>query len=186
MPEFPLIISQSIPDSLYSSLEDELKDNWSLNNISFPGKPVAWTTFDKDSLIYFECATIIKYKIEKHIKNRLRLIRIHVNGQTAAQVTGFHKDFPEDNVWTAVFFFGPFWDLNWGGEFVCANPHNNTFHYAPYIPNTTCVIPSNWDHYGSSPNHMTDRLRITIAFSYCLSSDFYDMMEKYPGIKKYQ
>jgi hypothetical protein len=122
-----------------------------------------------------EAAITIKYKIKQKIKKDIELIRIHSNGQTREQLTEFHGDFtydgsnsgpsPLDRL-TFILFTEQFWDTEWGGEFICQNPKTKEYHYTPYIPNSGVVVPSHWQHKGSSPNGSTDRLRTTLAFFY--------------------
>ena len=52
------------------------------------------------------------------------------------------------------------------------------YFYTPYIPNTGTLIPSNWHHYGQSPNMSTNNLRTTIAFSYMVPKVFEEYVER--------
>ena len=88
----------------------------------------------------------------------------------------FHKDFLQPWVWTFVLFTNLEWNQEWGGEFVCYNTNTNKYNHVPYIPNRGVLVPSNWDHYGSSPNALTDNLRTTIGFSYVLSDKLDDLL----------
>ena len=66
-------------------------------------------------LIFFKCASTIKLKLQKHLKN-LTFIGNHSNGSAFGQ--GKYIDFDEDDVWTFVLFTEDTWDTQWGGEFV--------------------------------------------------------------------
>jgi hypothetical protein len=122
-----------------------------------------------------KAAIIIQYKIKQKIKKDIELIRIHSNGQTREQISEFHGDFtydgknsgpsPLDRL-TFILFTEPFWDIEWGGEFIAQNPETLVYYYTSYIPNDGVVVPSHWQHKGCSPNAHTDRLRTTLAFSY--------------------
>lgn len=167
----PIIIDNVLPlstmKSAYQYFDPSDLGVWTFNNRSY-GKndPVSWQHPMRDDLIFFECASIIKLKMMRHLKRDLKLCKIHVNGQTAGQNTIFHKDYREDSIWTFIYFNQLSWNQSWGGEFVSQSP-NGEYHYVPYVSNTGCFIPSNWEHRGASPNHMTDKLRTTIAFSFC-------------------
>jgi len=39
------------------------------------------------------------------------------------------------NIWTFVLFTSPYWNTNWGGEFVISNKDNKDFDYVRYFPN---------------------------------------------------
>lgn len=127
------------------------------------------------NLVCYDAATTVKYKIKKHIHADLELIRMHSNGQTRMQPAFFHSDFtyagtrtgpaPLDRL-TFILFTETSWNAEWGGEFICQNPNTKEYYFTPYIPNNGVVIPSHWEHRGSSPNGHTDRLRTTLAFSY--------------------
>lgn len=178
--EYPIIIKDTLPKKILFSLNDNFYYNgWRLDNISNPdymrsSKPdkKSWSSGDKNNLVIFEAASFIKLKIQKHLKKDLRFIRAHINGQTFGQCGNFHIDYHQDEVWTFIYFCSLSWDTNFGGEFVCYDPNKQEYKYVPYIPNTGCLIPSNWDHYGSSPNDLTDNLRISIGFSFCSNNSF--------------
>ena len=89
----------------------------------------------------------------KHLRRDIKLCKIHANGQTAGQNTIFHKDWEEHGVWTFIYFNQPYWDVEWGGEFVCQTP-DDEYHFTPYVPNSGVFIPSNWLHKGQPPNSL--------------------------------
>jgi len=178
--EYPIIVNNVLPLTTIKSLHEYFEPSkrgqtsgtglavWTLNNRSYgDDDPVSWQHPLRTDLIFLECASIIKLKMMRHLRRDLKLCKIHVNGQTCGQNTIFHKDYIYNDVWTFVYFNQIFWDQTWGGEFVCQDPKSKQYKYVPYICNTGCFIPSNWEHRGASPNHNTDRLRTTIAFSFC-------------------
>jgi hypothetical protein len=177
MHNFPIIIKNVLPIKTFLSINDEFRyAGWQLTNYSDGGlgnERKAWKLNDRNTqLIMFECASIIKLKIKKYLNKDIFFIRAHSNGSTFGQTSNFHIDFDEDDVWTFILFSSMNWNTQWGGEFVCFDPINKEYKYVPYIPNTGCLIPSNWHHYGSSPNETTDCLRTTLAFSFCSSNSF--------------
>lgn len=169
MIDYPVIIHDVLPKDYYFLLNDQLVSNWNLNNSSYDTGRLSWCIdyHLTSDLPFIACASFIKLKIQKILKRDLKLCKIHVNGQTSNQTSEFHKDFIDENVWTFILFCKYQWDISWGGEFVCFDEKNNQYKYCPFVPNTGCLIPSNWDHYGSCPNLSTDKLRVTTAFSYC-------------------
>ena len=175
-----------LPVKNFIAVSDELERNsaWSLINYSYNPKHVnqdsnklSWGfEYEHDRIAFYDAAIHIKLKIQKYIRNPIQLCKIHVNGQTTNQVAPFHTDFSEPWVWTFVLFTNLKWNTEWGGEFVCYNTNTNKYNYVPYIPNRGVLVPSNWDHYGSSPNSLTDNLRTSIGFSYVLSDKLDDLL----------
>ncbi len=182
---FPIEIKNPLPKDVYLSLNDELKSNWELNNVSYEGGKRSWGIDDnlKTNLIFLESSVLIKLKLKKIIKQDLKLCKIHVNGQTSNQESEFHIDFFQNDVWTFILFCGLKWNISWGGEFVSYNKEEQRYHYSPVIPNTGVLIPSNWDHYGSCPNSKTDEVRKTVAFSYCIPSIYNTIINENPHLK---
>ena len=172
-----------LPTNNFIALSDELFSGWSLINYSYnpnhstgDSNRASWGfEHEHDRIAFYDAAIHIKLKIQKYIRNPIQLCKIHVNGQTANQVAPFHTDFPSW-AWTFILFTNLEWNTSWGGEFVCYNPNTKKYNYVPYIPNRGVLVPSNWDHYGSSPNALTDNLRTTIGFSYVLSDKLDDLL----------
>jgi len=175
---FPIEFYDVLSDDLFEAVVDELDaDIWGLNNASEMGLERSWgLKHIHDKLLFFNVASYIKLKILKHIKEKLHLVKIHANGQTALQKGGFHHDFSQEYVWTFVLFTNDNWDIQWGGEFVCVDPETGQYYYTPYLPNCGVLIPSHWKHYGASPNNFTDELRTTLAFCYCVTDKVDDLV----------
>ena len=91
MIEYPIIIKNVLPDSKFHSLRDEFSyQGWKLENHSYPtaqpGDKVSWMLNEPNNkLMMFECALIIKLKIQKYLKEDLVLIKIHSNGSTSLE-----------------------------------------------------------------------------------------------------
>ena len=179
--KFPIKFYDVLDDNLFEACFDELdRPVWALNNASSRGLSRAWGLGNIHAdLIYFKIGSYIKLKILKHIKEKLHLIKIHANGQTALQKGEFHHDFIQEYVWTFVLFTNDNWDNQWGGEFVCLDPETGEYHYTPYVPNGGVLIPSHWQHYGQSPNNFTDELRTTLAFCYCVTDRVDDILDEH-------
>jgi len=185
-----------LPVKNFIAVSDELERNsaWSLINYSYNPKHVnqdsnklSWGfEYEHDRIAFYDAAIHIKLKIQKYIRNPIQLCKIHVNGQTTNQVAPFHTDFSEPWVWTFVLFTNLKWNTEWGGEFVCYNTNTNKYNYVPYIPNRGVLVPSNWDHYGSSPNALTDNLRTSIGFSYVLSDKLDDLIDSMRPSSKFK
>ena len=185
-----------LPVKNFIAVSDELERNsaWSLINYSYNPKHVnqdsnklSWGfEYEHDRIAFYDAAIHIKLKIQKYIRNPIQLCKIHVNGQTTNQVAPFHKDFLQPWVWTFVLFTNLKWNTEWGGEFVCYNTNTNKYNYVPYIPNRGVLVPSNWDHYGSSPNSLTDNLRTSIGFSYVLSDKLDDLIDSMRSSSKFK
>ena len=188
--EYPIIIKKVLPDSKFYSLRDEFNyAGWKLENYSYKGggenDKISWMLNESNNkLIMYECASIIKLKIQKYLKQDLILIKVHSNGATVGQTQKFHIDFDKDDIWTFVLFTEENWNTQWGGEFVSFDPINNTYKYTPFMPNSGALIPSNWEHYGAAPNVYTDNLRTTMAFSYSSLQSF-DYIKNSPTVRSF-
>ena len=180
MTMFPHIFEDVLPLELFMGVHDAINptDNaWTLTNHSQKGNShlndsVSWLLPDhKEKLQFYNAGSHIKYKLSKHyykhtgIKANFEISRIFSNGQTTSQSTVFHTDYSDPGFFTVVLFTEKSWDITFGGEFVCKDPQGK-YHYTPYIPNTAVVIPSSWEHRGTPPFRMTDRLRTSLAISY--------------------
>ena len=191
----PVIIKDVLDVTLFKDLWLEMNkySRWELSNFSYStevgNQQISWgmSPFHKnDSLLWFEAASIIKLKLLRHLRQQIQLCKIHFNSQTRGQISEFHQDFDEEDCWTFVLFTEEEWDTQWGGEFVSQHSVTGEYFYVPYIPNSGALIPAHWQHYGMSPNSITDKLRTTIAFSY-MSFDEMDRILKnddHPLIKK--
>ena len=189
MIEYPIIIENILPDSKFHSLRDEfVYSGWTLDNYSYGpeiGDKASWQlTESNNKLILYECASIIKLKIQKYLKQDLILIKVHSNGNTFGQTQQFHIDFISDNIWTFVLFTEENWNTQWGGEFVSLDPTSKTYKYITYVPNSGALVPSHWEHYGAAPNERTSNLRTTMAFSYT-SLQSYDSIKDLPVAKTF-
>ena len=177
---YPIILSDVLPSQLFFSLRDEFQyTGWGFRNYSDgEGERTSWRINEEnDKLIMFQCASVIKLKIQKYLRQDLIFIKAHSNGSTFGQTCKFHIDFKEHNVWTFVLFTEKDWNVQWGGEFVAFNPATREYKYVTYMPNCGALIPSNWDHYGAAPNEMTDQLRTTMAFSYASIQSYYQLKD---------
>lgn len=191
---YPIIMNDVLPLSEFFCLRDEFKHKgWSLNNYSYKLKKmnvaedrINWQLHGGcTGLIFFKCATTIKLKLQKYLKQNLTFIRAHSNGSTFGQGGKFHIDFDEDGVWTFVLFTEDNWDTQWGGEFVVRDPESLEYKYVPYIPNSGVLISSNWQHMGSSPNIFTETLRTTIAFSFCADESLNSVLKNSKVARKF-
>lgn len=165
------LITNVLPVDLFYTLQDNWNYcGWELTNKSYEGDSICWglnKNYRNDNLSWFKAATIIKLKCQKYIRKPIQLTRIHINGQTRGQYSSFHYDTNEINVeWSFILFTESHWDVQWGGEFICQNPKTEKYEYFTYMPNYGALIPSEWEHYGQSPNQTTDNLRTTVAFFY--------------------
>ncbi len=181
---YPVILKNVLPVKKLINIYKEIEYDWVLKNGSDSSNindKVTWgkTIDDEITLTNIDASIEINFKIQKILKTRLRLAKIHINGQTSNQLTNFHIDFDDSDFWTFILFTSLEWNTTWGGEFIVINPNTNEHKYVPYIPNTGCLIPSNWIHVGNSPNGFTDKLRTTIAFSYCPTVKYNSYRKKY-------
>lgn len=181
---YPVVLKNVLPVDKILNIYREIEYDWVLKNGSDKydlHSKVTWGKIIEDELTLsnIDASIHINLKIQKILKTKLKLCKIHVNGQTANQLTNFHIDFDYSDFWTFILFTSPEWNTRWGGEFVTVNPVTKEYKYVPYIPNTGCLIPSNWLHVGNSPNGFTDKLRTSIAFSYCPSEKYNLYKTKY-------
>jgi hypothetical protein len=189
---YPIVLKDVFSSQKFFQLRDELNyGKWQLKNYSDPGhdekseERVSWTIENMwENIIMYECASIIKLKIQKYLQQNLIFIRAHSNGSTFGQSSRFHIDFISDDIWTFILFTEKNWNTQWGGEFVVHNPIEEKYNYISYIPNSGVLIPSNWQHYAMSPNEGTDKLRTTLAFSYC-STESFGTIKHLTGVKRF-
>ncbi len=167
-------------DQVWEELNPEISP-WTLSNYSARGENmnVMWIKNDYCALPILRAGATIRLKMERVMRQRLTLVRIHTNGQTKGQVSEFHTDFEDhDTFYTAIHYARPDWNAQWGGNFMVFD--GEEYHTYPYIPNRTIVVSAAWDHYGDHPNSFTGKLRATIGFMYCLNSKLDAMCKKYP------
>lgn len=162
------VIKNCLPPNTFWDLYqgvDPHRENWILNNPAYSGGHLSWGRDTKSlETIFYEAATIIKYKVMKLLKKDLILARIHCNGQTAGQICDFHDDFTHREAYTVILFTSANWNSGWSGEFICLV--DGEYKIAPYIPNDAVLIDASWQHSANCPNNKTDKLRTTVAFSY--------------------
>lgn len=109
-------------------------------------------------------ATDLQYRLQRLVKRPLELHRINTNIQYFGMESSFHVDSFESNSWSFVYFIGPDWDINWGGEFCVYTGED--YLYMPYIPNTGVFFPASLEHMGKSPTRLCPLPRLSIAFVY--------------------
>jgi len=171
MLDSPIVFNQILPRELFNTLSEwMMMGDWQLTNTADDDTKVSWELSHTvgvrpSEALWYEAATIVKYKIKKFIKEDLDFYRIHTNGQTFGMGSEYHTDYDELGYFTVVLFTSPNWDTQWGGQFVCRDFKGNHWQ-VPYFPNNAVVIPAHWEHYGASPNVHTDKLRTTVALGY--------------------
>tara|TARA_B100001996_G_scaffold219917_1_gene169055 strand:+ start:1474 stop:2001 length:528 start_codon:yes stop_codon:yes gene_type:complete len=169
----PIVFNQILPEDKFNEVSNLFNfGEWRLSNVSDISKTNQYHSWELNettgvrpsNLLYYDVAIYIKLIIKKFIRKEIECVRVHTNGQTFGQGAEFHKDFDTPDYYTFILFTSKDWDVQWGGEFVCRNDSN--FWSVPYQSNGGVLIPSNWYHYGASPNVMTDRIRTSLAYSY--------------------
>lgn len=183
---YPVIIKNVLPKKCFETLWEEIEENWSFINQSIKDGPVFWGKRYNNDLTSIYASTIVKLKIQKLLKRKLNLIRIQHNAQTGLQETNFHVDATVDNVWTFVLFTSPYWNTNWGGEFVLLNNEKRDFDYVRYFPNNGVLFPSYWEHKGNSPQKLSAGIRTTVAFQFCDYSIYDQLIDEHPKFGIYR
>ena len=146
---------------------DPAENGWTLSNRSRKGVgSLSWTRMAHDKVVMSAVASELKEKVSTVVGAELSYERCNVNGQTSGQVSEFHTDYDVDGYYTAILFCSPYWDTQWGGTFTVYNSNTSQYQIFPYLPNGAVIIPGEWDHYGESPNHCTDNMRVTVAFMF--------------------
>lgn len=183
---FPIIIDNILPPRIFLTLLDDIQSDWTYGQQAKKNDhaPKFWNKEETNKLLYFECASYVKLRIQKVLKQDIKLIRIHLNAQTSFQSSEFHTDFDDDDFWTVVVFTSSFWNTNWSGELIVRDETINNYKYIPYFPNRGVLFPSNWAHRAEAPNTLTNELRTSIAFSYC-PLKLIDGFHKEHNLKKY-
>ena len=152
---------------------DPSTNPWLLNNNTNNGMAecVSWKQPNDYKSSFVNAGERIKYKLDEYyhkvtnIKTDFEVVRLFTNGQTSNQTSAFHIDYKDPGYYTVILFVDPYWNVAYGGEFVCQSP-DKKFHYTSYKSNTAVVIPANWFHRGTPPFACTDRLRTTLAITY--------------------
>lgn len=184
--KYPIVFKNVLPKANFASLWEEIEENWSFINQSIKDGPVFWGKRYNSDLTSIYASSIVKLKVQKLLKQRLNLIRIQHNAQTRFQETNFHQDATIDKIWTFVLFTSPYWNTNWGGEFVLLNQQSNDFNYIRYFPNNGVLFPSKWEHRGNSPIDTSSAIRTTVAFQFCDPSIYDDLIEEHPSFGIYR
>ena len=163
-----------LPDALSTKMFSDLwaqldpsENGWTLSNRSNKGVgKLSWTRKAYDKHTMDSVVEAVNDKVNSIVGLDLSYERCNVNGQTSGQVSEFHVDYDVPGYYTAVLFCCPYWNTQWGGSFTAYNPHTSKYEIFAYLPNSMVIIPGEWDHYGESPNHCTDNMRITVAFMF--------------------
>mgnify|MGYP003120417139 CR=1 FL=1 len=178
---FPLVIQNVLDLTTFNSVYGDISCNWELSERTYENQsePDSFTQPYKYNLSYLKAASIVKYKLKKHLERDITLCKINVNGQVTGQESAIHTDFDEHFFWTFVLFTSARWNPAWGGEFMCFDPINRKYEYVPCLPNSGVLFPSNWQHVGFSPNKMTSSMRTSLAFCYYETAFKNDASQKY-------
>lgn len=170
----PAIIKDALPARQFLTLNDFIYDEIMWGNRSKEGAPEFWGSRDRNSLILYECASIIKLKVMRVLQRKIHILRAQVNGQTRGQEGVYHHDSNIPGVWSVLLFTNTDWNVEWGGEFVHFSASDGEYSYVPYIPNWAVLFDSREEHRGSAPNVLTSELRTSVAFMYAED----DVLEK--------
>lgn len=117
-----------------------------------------------DNLALINVAEILKLKAQKYVKKRLVLTRIQTNSQFFGQEATFHRDGGDDE-WTFLVFVCPFWNTEWGGEFVIQT-NSETYEYVSYMPNKGVLFRADFFHKGTAPNRLSMFRRCSVAATF--------------------
>ena len=98
------------------------------------------------------------YLKEHNIILPQRIARIHLVAKNENSDTSLHKDIDNENAYSVIGFLTPYWDSNWGGNFICENESIN------YTPGNFIVIKSNKDHNGLGPKFKVPYWRIVVNY----------------------
>lgn len=184
---FPHVIQNVLPSKTFFELDNHLaNEGWLRNNADYDIKTgLSWSVLDENNLIYYDIASRLSLSIRKVLKEKLSLVKVHVNGQTMGQLSTFHQDSTWESVWTCVLFTNSNWDVNHGGEFTLYDPNEQTYKSVSYIPNACALFPAFWEHKGACPLTPDGGMRTSIAFTYCRSEDFRAYISNNPELKKF-
>ena len=185
--EFPKVITDVLPQKTFFELNNHLSnEGWLRSNADYdPNTGLSWTVFDENNLIYYDIGSRLSLSIRKFLKTEISLVKIHINGQTMGQLSTFHKDSLWESVWTCVLFTNVNWDVNHGGEFTLFDPNDRIYKSVSCIPNSCALFPASWEHKGACPLIPAAGMRMSIAFTYCLTSDFDQYIEEHTELRKF-
>jgi hypothetical protein len=167
--ELPATFKHVLNAALFKEVHNDIMSKgWFMNNSSYHDSPVKfWTQNENNRPVLETASNIVKKKIENYLKVKLNHIRTHLNGQTFGQNGQMHTDYVLPGFYTFLLFCNLDWDLIWGGE-TCVITPKKEIKYFNVSPNDGVLFPSNWNHKGNGPTRETYRLRVTLAFSYCI------------------
>lgn len=163
----PIVIDQFLNSSEFLALSEEFYYmnmqlcNWSDTNdirLFFGVK-------QSNRPVHIDClAPSVSLKVQKRIRKKLYLKRIHINGQVYGQEGKFHRDSQDINDISVLIFTNQTWAPSWGGCFsYIKEPSPETFTVA-YVPNRAVIFPSAMLHCGQAPLSTTDMMRTSIVF----------------------
>ena len=183
---FPLTYKNVLDLPRFKALHDEMQRGWMLINEGNEGDgKFSWGLPKQISLSTLDISSIVKLKIQRDLRRRIQLCRVHFNGQTSGQPSTIHTDIDDPDSWTFILFTHTSWNYQWGGEFMCFNPETQEYKYVSPLPNTGVLVPASWEHVGHSPNFHTHNLRMSAAFSYVAEERCEEIVNSISGLKVY-
>ena len=107
----------------------------------------------------------LKSKIEQnHIdRKKIRIYKWHIN----IHPTGFDGMMHEDNYQecpTFLYFLAPFWDPEWGGEFIIYDQNKEAIDVCSFKPDRMIIFNGSLKHRGVACTRLSSLLRVTLAF----------------------
>lgn len=130
-----------------------------------------WSALEKpdedglgDNLQLIRVATYVKLTAQKLLQKDLELFRVNTNIQKFGEEATFHDDGPE-GTWTFLVYVMPFWNLEWGGDFIIQSSERD-YRSVPCFPNRGILFKGHLQHRGSAPNRLCNFVRLSIAFSF--------------------
>lgn len=184
MVNYPVHLINVLASRQWNTLQNHLdNEGWLRNNVDYdPKQGVSWSQLDEQTPVYFMVGTVMSLQVQKVLKRRLKIVKIHVNGQTMGQMSTFHKDSNWDDVWTSVLFTNPHWNANHGGEFTLYDPIHGTYRSISYIPNSAALFPANWEHRGAPPLIPEAGMRTSLAVTYCAEEIQENFVRSHPAL----
>lgn len=107
----------------------------------------------------------LKAKIDQNYVHgqKFRIYRWFMNIHPTGYDGTMHED-NYDNLPTFLYCLAPFWDPEWGGEFILYDNNKEATEVCSFIPDRLIIFNGSTKHRGVAPTRLSSLLRVTIAF----------------------
>ena len=94
---------------------------------------------------------------------KIRIYRWFINIHPTGYDGTMHED-NNDNLPTYLYCLAPFWDPEWGGEFITYDDNKEATNVCSFKPDRLIIFNGSLKHRGVAPTRLSSLLRVTLAF----------------------